>query len=86
MDDALCAKLYPDHPDIAQWFFPGPHDGAPVMYEHARKICVACPVQLRCLNWELQFERAEHPLTGMFGGKTPAERNTILKRRKGTAA
>lgn len=55
-------------------------------YREARRICASCPVQLECLEWELQFETPSTARSGlgMFGGKHGVERSKILRQRKGT--
>jgi hypothetical protein len=67
---------------LADLFFPAvgddPHHSFnSSAYDAARTICASCPVTTECA----EAGRSEH--TGMWGGKTPAERS---KRRRRPAA
>lgn len=46
-------------------------------YAAALRICEQCPVQVTCLEHALFFGERE----GMWGGKTPRQRQTIRTRR-----
>jgi hypothetical protein len=45
------------------------------VYIEARKVCALCPVQVECLSHALSHDE-QH---GMWGGRTPNERQQILK-------
>jgi WhiB family redox-sensing transcriptional regulator len=40
----------------------------------ALRVCHACPVEKACLDWAL---RRNGPAHGVFGGKTPSQRNAM---------
>ena len=61
-----------NHPP--ETFFPS--DGVGV--EVAKKICLTCPVQERCLNYALT-NRIEH---GVWGAASERQRRRILKARR----
>jgi WhiB family redox-sensing transcriptional regulator len=61
-----------NHPP--ETFFPS--DGVGV--EVAKKICLTCPVQERCLNYALA-NRIEH---GVWGAASERQRRRILKARR----
>jgi WhiB family transcriptional regulator, redox-sensing transcriptional regulator len=53
-----------------------PHDGVGV--DHARKVCVGCPVLDTCLEYAL-VNRIDH---GVWGGTSERERKRILYQRR----
>lgn len=63
---------------------PGPWMSTlPALVAEARAVCRGCPVNLRCLQYAVDFEQqtlVAEPL--MFGGRTPAERMVMLSRRR----
>jgi len=61
------------------FFFPedGERGNGATTYELARTICSGCTVRAECLEWALR-----HELYGMWGGKSPFERQQIRKKRK----
>jgi WhiB family redox-sensing transcriptional regulator len=62
-------------------FFP---DENKINYTTARTYCARCPVTTDCLNYALKLEHDEIYRYGMFGGKTPKQREW-LRRIKGPA-
>ncbi|AXH67885.1 WhiB transcriptional factor [Mycobacterium phage Bromden] len=75
---ALCKGV--DDPDM---FFPSQRKGGRKAAIEARKMCERCPIQKRCLDWALDWNR-DHPdyydqLEGIWGGTNEAERREILK-------
>lgn len=68
--EAACAGLDTDK------FFP---DTA-TEYRQVRKICFRCPVQAECLIDALST--GTFSAFGIRGGLTPAQRNTIIRRRR----
>lgn len=42
-------------------------------------VCAECPVQRQCLDWALD----NHERWGVLGGKTPPQRETLKRRRRG---
>lgn len=52
-------------------------DKAPVKVAVAKRVCDGCPVSPQCLRWALKA-RERH---GVWGGMTPRERDTLLRRR-----
>lgn len=57
-------------------------DGGHDLYAAARKVCVWCPVRRECLEEAMRAEgEARWTRHGMWGGKTPAERDGIRRRR-----
>lgn len=72
MAQGLCDELHPST------FFPS--DGVGV--ERARKICAACTMQARCLEYAL-MNRIDH---GVWGGTSERQRRRILKQRRLEAA
>lgn len=70
-EQALCAQSDPE-----TWF---PDKGGSV--EPAKRICMACPVRLPCLQWALDNEERY----GLWGGVSERDRRK-LKRRGGQAA
>lgn len=79
-EKAACAAYYEQlkKKDI---FFP-PQGKAEVIYEAALKICSTCPVRVECLEYALDKRELAD---GIFGGKTPAERKWLYKRRQEAA-
>ena len=74
MADAACA-------DTDRTVFFPPHKSRRVgvdEYAAARRICHTCPVTDDCLEFALLTESRD----GMYGGRTPAERAVILRRRR----
>lgn len=73
-DWSLGSACLDEDPDL---FFPvGEKGRAIVQMEHARKICLGCPVRRQCLELALKVG-AEH---GMWGGLTPEERKGIKRK------
>lgn len=69
LDDALCRDYPPE------WWFP--HDkNQHADWETPRAICRTCPVAALCLK-SANEKREDY---GMFGGRTPAERQEIRPR------
>ncbi len=76
--DAACtphilAGNDPWHPD---WELPRRVQA--VMYEQARAVCVACPVQVECGRLGLELLNA-NSVDGMFGGMTPDELRGVAR-------
>lgn len=69
-DDGLCAEVDPD------LFFP--ETGARTTAGDAKKVCLACPVRLQCLEYALS-----HGETGIWGGMTDRQRKAIRRVRDG---
>lgn len=66
MRSAVCTQTgYPD-----DWF---PEAGGGGSYARVRFICNNCPVQVECLTYAI----ANNENDGMWGGKTPDERQEI---------
>lgn len=63
-------------------FFPDENN---INYTTARTYCAKCTVATDCLNYALKLEQHETYRYGMFGGKTPKQREW-LQRIKGPAA
>ncbi|QFG10312.1 WhiB transcriptional factor [Mycobacterium phage DyoEdafos] len=81
---ALCKGI--DDPEM---FFPSQRKGGRKAAAEARKMCQRCPIQKRCLEWALDWDR-EHPdfydrLEGIWGGTNEAERREILKEESNAA-
>ena len=57
-----------------------PHDGVGV--DHARRVCLGCPVLDTCLEYALE-NRIDH---GVWGGTSERERKRILHQRRREAA
>ena len=53
--------------------------GAAKNYKEAKKICAMCVVRLHCLEFALT---SGHNEFGVYGGRTPKERQVIIQRRK----
>lgn len=70
VDDALCAQTDPEA------FFPEAGDNV----NPALRICQACPVRQKCLDWAL----ANNETFGVWGGTTPNDRRK-LRRARGAA-
>ncbi|MCP3913909.1 MAG: WhiB family transcriptional regulator [Actinomycetia bacterium] len=68
MNEGHCADRPPE------LFFPS--DGVGV--EVAKKVCVACPMQARCLDYALE-NRIDH---GVWGGTSERQRRRILRSRR----
>jgi WhiB family transcriptional regulator, redox-sensing transcriptional regulator len=67
-DDAACLHADPD------LFFPvGTAGPALRQVEKARRVCLACPVRVPCLEWAL----SEGVSSGVWGGTTEEERRAI---------
>jgi hypothetical protein len=78
---AACRAAIERGDAIAEHWFP--EAAAPGHYDLARSICNRCPVRKACLDlamaaegWRV-VERA-----GMFGGRSPKERNAIARERR----
>lgn len=61
--------------DGISWF---PQQGERHLTAVAKKFCGDCPVRQRCLNWALDNEI----MYGVWGGKSPVERERLLHSRK----
>ncbi|GAA2215839.1 WhiB family transcriptional regulator [Nonomuraea monospora] len=60
-------------------FFPLTWDGRPARHTAlARRVCLACPVRLPCLNWAVETAEPD----GMWGGTTPTERRGLRSARE----
>lgn len=72
-DQAACIHANPKE------FYPEQDDGINNRYAYAqaKTVCGECPIRVRCLEVAL-LNREEH---GVWGGKSPEERKTILKNR-----
>lgn len=68
-DNATCASLDPEI------WFPQPGDTAAV--HEAKQHCFGCPVMTDCARYALQTRQ----MTGVWGGLSEQQRNTLLKRR-----
>jgi WhiB family transcriptional regulator, redox-sensing transcriptional regulator len=69
-DDAACLDADPD------LFFPiGTTGPALDQINEAKRICLACPVQKRCLAWALELGAA----SGIWGGTTEDERRALRR-------
>ena len=76
-EQALCAQ-----PTRTAWF---PDQGRTAAT--ARRICLACPVRLPCLDYALAgADRWSGITTGIWGGTTPRERAALRHARKAAAA
>lgn len=64
--EGLCSQSDPDA------FFPERGQSA----REAKRVCVACPVRIQCLEWAL--DNPEH--FGIWGGLTEKERLRIRRR------
>jgi WhiB family redox-sensing transcriptional regulator len=73
MDLALCAEVDPE------LFFP--EKGRNDLVRAAKRVCAACPVTSRCLNFAFLIGAD----CGIFGGTTPEERMTMLRGRRAVA-
>lgn len=51
---------------------------ASTAWERARMVCDACPVKGKCLDFAIKWRLG----SGMYGGKTPEERNKIRQQRR----
>ena len=67
------SKCHPD--DGITWF---PEQGQRHLTIEAKKFCADCPVKQRCLDWALNNEI----MYGVWGGRSPKERETTLHSRK----
>lgn len=67
-------------------FFPDGEVGtaAKALYRDAVRVCAGCPVIEQCLRSALRAEGAapSKSRSGVFGGKTPAERDAIYRRQQ----
>jgi len=70
MNDSKC-----NADDGITWF---PQQGERHSIAIAKKFCVGCPVMERCLNWSLNNQI----MYGVWGGKSPAERERLLHSHK----
>ncbi|MFE2912866.1 WhiB family transcriptional regulator [Kitasatospora indigofera] len=79
-DHAACLDIDP------RLFFPDGEVGsaAKALYRDAVRICAGCPVIKQCLRTALAAEGAtpSKSRSGVFGGKTPAERDAIYRRQQ----
>lgn len=76
--DAACtphilAGRDPWHPDAEL-----PRRVQAVMYEQARAICLACPVQVQCGRLGLELLNRDS-VDGMYGGMTPDELRDVAR-------
>lgn len=62
--------------DINELFFPANNDAGD--YSAAQAICAVCPVRLECLDWALSV----NDQNGAWGGMTPPQRRSEVKRRR----
>lgn len=67
------SKCHPD--DGITWF---PEQGQRHLTIQAKKFCADCPVKQRCLDWALNNEI----MYGVWGGRSPKERETNLYARE----
>jgi WhiB family transcriptional regulator, redox-sensing transcriptional regulator len=74
-DRANCLTVDPD------LFFPS-KGGTP---RWALAVCEHCPVKPECLEWALLAEESTTSRYGIWGGATPAQRDTIARIRVGKA-
>lgn len=71
-----------DHEDIAcrgedaRIFYPHGHTGP----AKAKAVCGRCPHRIECLEWALETDQ-QH---GVWGGRTPEEREQIRNNREAT--
>ena len=70
-DDALCAETDPD-----AFFPPKGHPSAP-----AKRVCMACPVRVQCLEWAMAHELD----FGVLGGMSARERKRLRRERSAAA-
>ena len=70
MDHAKCHME-----DGITWF---PEQGQRNLTTEAKKFCADCPVRQRCLDWALDNEI----MYGVWGGRSPKERERTLYARK----
>lgn len=62
-------------------FFPErPVLGQIDVYADARKVCGLCRVRKECLVYAMSAEKDETHRYGMWGGKTPRQRDTLQRR------
>lgn len=73
-DDALCAQVG------IELFFPGKGESA----TPAKRVCRACPVQERCLEWALSVP-VWMDQDGVYGGLSPRQRRTLRAQRREAA-
>ena len=67
---AACRHADPD------LFFPVSETGAALLQVgEAKRICRACPVRTRCLDWALD----QRVTSGIWGGRTEEERRSMRK-------
>lgn len=62
-------------------FFPNSSStskAASTAWNTPKLICDTCPVRLKCLDFAIKWRLTN----GMYGGKTPEERNKIRQQRK----
>lgn len=71
--DAACSQTDPEA------FYPNNGEGRGSVL--AKKVCAACPVRVKCLQYALDVDEVH----GIWGGLTPRERQR-LKRKGGSAA
>ena len=55
--------------DVGLFF---PEQGQQALATQAKKVCVRCPIRLRCLEYALTFPHRELP--GIWGGTSEGER------------
>lgn len=71
MDHAECVGQ-------TELFFKETRGYSGAQYQVAKDICAGCKVRVQCLEFAMDNDMQY----GVWGGKTPAERNKILARRK----
>jgi WhiB family redox-sensing transcriptional regulator len=72
-EKAACHGMGPD------MFFPSEPQGKD-FFKKAREICEECSVRLECLDYALDYPWMED-MTGMYGGKSPWQREQIRRQR-----
>lgn len=68
MDQARCQETWPDA------FFPEKGENS----REAKRICMACPVRAKCLEYALEHDEKH----GLWGGLSERQRYAIKRRRR----
>lgn len=76
--EAECRKHYDLLRGGGDPWFPPPGKSTEVN-DKALKICHSCPVKSQCLDYALEKKELK---SGIFGGKTPTERQYIFKKQQ----
>jgi WhiB family redox-sensing transcriptional regulator len=65
-----------------------PETGNPGAERRAKMVCAECPVQLKCLDWQMSYEdgRSKYAREGIYGGLNPFERANLANGTKRGAA